>query len=155
MSRHVADAVYSRWNAASLNTSIAPLYPANKGVDGTWRNRSTGGSPTEQDLPRAEYVLDTSIVVGKSRGSRMLRQPILFQLWLAGFEATADAVDAVRAAFTNSEQASSNPLLIPASAGKVMSVEHENGSVLKQDDELFQGIERIVVFWREANAIPS
>jgi hypothetical protein len=148
----VGNAVFDRWNDASLDTSVAELYPGAKHVTS---RRNVAGSPAETDTPRAEFVMEMESVVQKSRGTYVHRQPVRFQVWDTQMAQTVTHVDAITSAFVNSELAASNPFAIPASVGVVLAVEDAGGTVLKQDDEMFQGVKQIEVLWRKANVIPS
>lgn len=152
MSREIAKAVFDRWNNAGLDVSIATLYAGAK----TARSQhNVAGPPAETDLPRAEYSLEPDNVNNVSRGSRIKRQPIRFQVWYRRHKDAGDAVDLIEGAYVNSEQAGTSPLVLPASAGVILGVEDDSGSVHKQDDEVFQGVKTIVVLWRKNNTIPS
>lgn len=159
----VANAVKARWDATGLDVSIAALHPGNVGLTGMRGTaggggvgkRAVGGAAPGTELPRAEYVVGQDRVVSRSRGSKVLCQPVRFQVWGVEFETVAGHMDTIEQAFDNSESAASDPFAIPTSVGDVESVTHDDRTVVKQDDKLHQGVETIEVVYRVPNTIPS
>ncbi len=140
MSVKLREAVFSRWNDAGLDGSIAALYP---GVE--------VAAPEGTALPRVQYSLPTDSEQSRSRGSRELLQPLRFQVWGTDDTTVGQYVDAIEAAYVNSESAQSDPLSIPASIGTVMSVDYVSKAVVHEDDALFQGIVQLEIQWFKPN----
>lgn len=157
MSADISTAVYDRWNNTSLNTTIDELYPAN--IDKTNRFRFpreyTGGSPAEDGLPRAEYYLSPYRGAELSRGSRIIKQDVRFQVYNNAYEQTLAWMTAIEDKFVNAELAATDPMSLDTNVGTILSVSDGGGTVEKLDDKVFFGFHQFEILWRKANSIPS
>ena len=145
MSIDIDNAILTRWNAASLNTSIATLYP---GDDVSTPEES---SPT---MPRANYYSMDDPLESESRGTLVKVKQYTFQVFATTYEAAAGYVKSIAAAFLNSENSTSNALQVAASIGKILSTHEVNEMTIKHDDSTFEGNYVLSVRWRKAKAIP-
>lgn len=157
MSADIATAVYDRWNNTSLNTTIDELYPANIDKANRFRfpREYTGGSPAEDGLPRAEYYLSPYRGVDLSRGSRIIKQDVRFQIYNGDYEQTLVWMNTIKSKFINAEQAATDPMSLDTDAGSILSVNDDGGTVEKLDDEVFFGFHQFEILWLEANSVPS
>ena len=140
MSVDLRKAIFSRWNSTGLNNNIATLYPGEETA-----------APEGTKLPRAQYFLPVDSEQSRSRGSRVLSQPLQFQVWGTDDSTVQQYVDAIEDAYVNSESAPTNPFSIPSSKGGVMDIGYVNKTVVKEADELFQGILQVEIRWFKPN----
>lgn len=141
------DTIKARWDAASLDSSIADLYPAG---DSPKRGRNSAGTPEGTSLPRAEYIVDIAAPIGKSRTSRVRQALVTFRVWGTVSETVAGYVDSISAAFLNSDE-----LGLSFAGGTILEVDSGSQATEKQDDNLHMGQLVIYVKYREANAVPA
>ncbi len=144
MTTEIADAVKSRWDNASLDTSIATLYPGDE-----------ESNPEGTDLPRAEYVLPDDREGRRSRGTREMFQPLRFMVWGTNSRTTRGYVDSIESAFVNSEIAATNPFSIASSVGTILGVNHVGKGSIKVDEAIYQGIVNLSIHWAKPNAVPA
>lgn len=144
MSLAIREAVYSRWNAAGLDTSIAPLYAGDESA-----------SPEGSALPRAQYALPDDSQRARSRGSRELLQTLRFQVWATGDRTAQEYVDLIEASYVNSETAQSDPFAVAASAGTILDVRYRGQAVVQEDEAVFQGVLDLEVQWVKPISGPS
>lgn len=142
--------IYSRWNDAGLDDSIAELYPAG---EGSGRAQNVGGAPVATDIPRAEYYVSISPPSVKTRGSRVRQAIAVVQLWGRSTAITAGYVSSVHDAFVNSDDAGISPLAI--AGGTVLQVDDAGSFVGKVDDNVFLGQQTLLIDYRIANSVPA
>ena len=145
MTQQVSAAVLTRWNGASLNTSIAELYQGDP------------GSPAAQALPRAQFTLVVEDDEQLSRGSVITLATVRFQVWNRGASVVGGYLDSIRDAYRNSHRDSvANPLVV-AGAKVTNSVLIGSGFVVAEPDdaEIYQGVVHIEIRWTETNSTPS
>lgn len=141
----VGEAVVDRWDNASLDSTIASLDFGDDDAD-----------QEETALPRAQYELLSESNASLSKGYRIQRQPVRFQVWLSTAQGAQDAIEAIDAAFTNSEAAITNPLAIPVATGSVIGCEKTSSTVLTEvHGRVYRGIIQFDVDWHKKNVIPS
>lgn len=149
-------AIVTRWNDAGLDSSIAALYPAGDANIKTIANdigQNRAGSPEGTAKPRAEYTVIQGAPLARSRNSR-LYQPIA-TIHVRGTTAVqvADFVEAIGAAFINSEAADTDPLT--TSTGDVLDVNDGGQWVMKTDDATFEGEQMLLIQTRVNNRRPA
>ena len=142
-------AVFNRWNAAGLNSSIAKLYPG--GQRSSSRNQS--GSPQGSTIPRAQYRVFTPRPQALSRGSRIYQAAVEIETWGASELIAAGFVTAIKSAFINSDNAATSPMVM--ADGTVMQVEDEGSNVSKDDDDMHCGRQLLSVRFRVNNSTPG
>ena len=151
MSVDIMAAIYARWNAAGLNTSIAELYPAG---EGTKASQNKAGSPEGDALPRAEYYATTPAPSQKTRGSRVHQSMAVITVRDKTNEAAVGTfVKNIRAAFVNSESAGTSPMTM--TGGTVLEVDDGGSLVVKVDDDVFLGQQQLLIRHRIANVTPA
>ncbi len=143
-------AIFKRWNDAGLNTSVAKLYPAGE-TPSISKNKT--GSPEGSDKPRAEYFVMRGPSQSKSRNSRLYQPVATIKVWGTGAAQVVGFVDAINAAFVNSESAGTNPLV--TSAGDVLDVNDGGNWTGKADDSTFEGEQTLLIRQRVNNRIPA
>jgi len=142
--------IFNRWNNASLNTSIATLYPA--GGNPSSKNNTTG-SPEGTSLPRAEYYSAVGPAESRSRNTRVYQGVTQFSVWGNDFETTNGYVDSIYDAFLNCDEAATSPMTI--TGGVVLQVEEGGQDCNKVDDEVWRGEITITVRYELRNTVPS
>ena len=148
MTTEIADAVKSRWDDASLDTSIAALYPGSDGDEGE-------SSPEGTSLPRAEYVLPQDSEGRRSRGTREMFQPLRFRVWGANSRTVRGYIVSIESSFVNSQLATPNPLSIASSVGTILGVNHVGKGSQKEDEGIYGGIVNLSIHWAKPNAVPA
>ena len=150
-------AIYSRWNAAGLNSSIAPLFP------GQESETDSEAVPPDTDLPRAEYFVDDTLPNEISRCGRVQMTAVTFRIYMGGPNSGIDvdttvgnAVQAIVTAFVNSEQAATSPLAFASSSsGAIMDVGFGATHTAMLRRNVGRGLAEILVRHVVPNAIPS
>jgi hypothetical protein len=140
----VSAAIYDRWNDASLDDTIAKLYPGDDDA-----------APEEAELPRAQYTILDEEQISLSKGYRVTNTPVRIQIWYSTYNECSDKLDDVDENFTNSEQTATNPMSMPETDGAVMGVEKTTRTVIKENDRVYQGVIQFDFVWQKANAIPT
>lgn len=143
MRKEIAQAIYSRWNAAALNSSISALYAGNEIA-----------SPERTSLPRAQYRMDFDAVELRSRMHRVHVQPVQFSVWADDDLECRTKIDLVETAFVNSESASSSPIAISTTVGRIIAVDYIGKTVIREDDAVYQGILNIEITWHLNDVSP-
>lgn len=142
--------IYTRWNDASLNSSIAPLYAAG---DTPQSGRNSTGTPAGNNVPRAEYTVAVPAASSKTRGTRVYQGVANITVHGRG-KATVDGyIKSIYDTFLNSEEAATNPFTMTSCS--VLEVEDGGGSVLKVDDTVFRGEITLFVRYSVNNAVPG
>lgn len=144
MSQAIAAAVVSRWDARSLDTSIASLYP---GED--------EASPEGTSLPRAQYILLDDRQIFRSRGRRIYQTPVQFEVFADGYSNATSYKDSIESEFVNSENATANAFSISASTGCVISVDWSSGTVTQEDDNIYRALVTLLVTWQKNETFPA
>ncbi len=144
MTTEIADAVKSRWDDASLDSSIATLYVGDE-----------ESSPEGTSLPRAEYVLLQDRPGRRSRGSREMFQPVRFNVWGTNSRTTRGYIDSIESSFVNSEVAVANPFSIASSVGTILGVNHIGKDSVRVDEGIYQGVVNLEIHWSKPNAVPA
>ncbi len=141
----VDNAIFARWNNASLNTSIATLYPGNETA-----------SPEGTLLPRANVYSPSDPLTAESRGSLVKVKTYIFEAWGLKYETAAGYVKAIAAAFLNSEMtaAGSHPLQMDPAVGHIMSTHEADCGVEKLNDSIFRGWYELTVRWNRNKVVP-
>jgi hypothetical protein len=141
----VDNAILARWNNASLNSSIATLYPGGETA-----------SPEGTLLPRANYYSPNDPLTAESRGSLVKMKTYIFETWATKYETAGDYVKAISAAFLNSEStaAGSHPLQMDAHVGHIMSTHEADSGIEKLNDALFRGWYELTVRWNRNKVVP-
>jgi len=140
----IANAVKSRWDDASLDSSIAVLYPG-----------SAESNPEGTSLPRAEYTLGQDREGRKSRGTREMFQPITFLVWGTVSGTVRDYIDSIDSSFVNSEKATTNPFVIASSVGTILGVNYVGKNSVKVEEGIYEGFVSLSIHWAKPNAIPA
>jgi hypothetical protein len=146
----LADAVYSRWTDASLDTSIASLYP---GGDERSSTRNTGGSPEGATLPRAEYRIMIPPPQVKTRNSRVMQAMVVITVWSSTAETRDQYLGTIWDEYVNSDAAGTNPLA--TATGSVLEVDDGGQIALKEDDAVYMGRQTLLIRHRVLNATPA
>ncbi len=147
MTTEIADAVKSRWDNASLDTSIATLYAGSEDEGES--------SPEGTDLPRAEYVLPLDSEGRKSRGWVEMFQPLRFRVWGTNSRTVRGYVDSIESSFVNSEKAATNPFSIASSVGVIHGVNRGGKASQKEDEGIYGGIVNLSIHWSKPDAVPA
>jgi len=142
--------IFDRWNNASLNSSIATLYP---GGDGESSSQNKTGAPESATLPRAEYYVIFPRQNIKTRGSRVYNASAMITVRGVTKELVDNYISLISDAFLNSDEAGTSPLVM--SNGSVLEVDDGGAFVTKVDDALFEGVQTILIQCRINNAVPA
>ena len=140
--------IFTRWNDASLDTSIATLYPG----DTDQSRAAAAGSPESTAKPRAQYHVSESPPVSKTRASRVLQGAVLFSVWGSTSEAVDGYLTSISTAFINADQAGT-PLAI--SGATVLDVNDSGSSNMKEDDDTHRGDITFIIDYRIENVVPA
>lgn len=107
----LATAIVARWNAKSLNSTIANLYSGEE-----------EGAPPTTDLPRASFEVEDEqrLMQDESVADKIMVAPFTFTVYAASQDLADTYGDAIENAFDNSHAAASSPFGLPAYA----SVQH-------------------------------
>jgi hypothetical protein len=143
MSIDVDNAVYARWNAASLNTLVASLFPGDDVP-----------SPEGTSLPRANYYTTNDPLESESRSTLTNQKNVTFEAWGDNYETVAGYVKTIKQYMLNSENSATNPLKMVNSTGAILGTHKTNEGIDKADDALFRGFFEMLIRWRENKAIP-
>ena len=145
MSVELQKSVFDRWNDSGLNSSIATLYSGDDEA-----------APEGTDKPRAQYSFLDVGGEQRTRGHRIQIQPVRFRVWASSDLLAGQYLDAIDAAFVNSEEAATNPLNLPVSAGGVIGVDFAGRmQPFQETDKVWQGALTIEIRWEKANRIPA
>ena len=134
----IGAAVISRWNATSLNSTVAALFPSSGSPLQVLDQESSStagesGSPAEQPLPRARVVIPSPQKAGMSAAGQMWRQ-IFFIYVFCDTRATAVTHRKnIRAAFENSHRAAANPFVIAGCEVSELNLDVFQESVRRHD----------------------
>jgi len=146
----VSVSLFNRWNNASLDTSIASLYPSGE-TPKTGRN--TSGSPEGDAVPRAEYMVSMGDPI-KSRGSRQYTAVVTFEVWGTLKETVDGYVTSIYNAFVNcSESSVASPIAM--SGGDIQEVSDGAAFVEKEDDAVFRGTQIIYIRFSVPQQVPA
>lgn len=143
----VTDAVYARWNAAGLDSSIAELYPS--GDDRSGDNPT--GPPEGTTGTRAEVTSIVNPPSAKTRGSRYQHAISTIKVWGKPYETVAGYLDTIEDKYLNADE---QGMTMPTGY-KVMEVEPGGKAVMKSDDDLHMGVITILVRFQKNNTVPS
>jgi len=138
----VDTALFERWVAAGLNSSIAPLYPSD----------DVSAPEDAGVVPRASYFVTADPLQSESRGSRIALKTYMLEVWDRTRELVGTHVNLIDTAFINAERA--GLLQMPESAGRIMATHYVDQGWEKVQDALFKGWIEISVQWRKPNATP-
>jgi hypothetical protein len=147
---NLTEAVYSRWNDASLDTSICDLF---------WVHpmASAYGSTPEDDaskaMPRAEFSLNDESPEDHTVGHTLRVVVIKFNLWYADDVALETALDLIETTYDNSEKAGTNPLALSnGTAIRVQWLGRESGPL---DENVYAGSVEFELEWQKSFNIPA
>ena len=134
MSIDVDNAMFARYVAAGLNSSIAPLFPGD----------STSNPETLDVLPRAEYFSMSDPLAFESRGTLGSMKNYTFQVWTKTYEQAGAFVAAIKAALlsTPNQPSMTAPL-------RIMSVHKDDEGIDDQERNVYRGYFSCVVRWCE------
>ena len=124
----VTKSFFARWNAASLDTSIAAIYPA--GEFGSSKQNDSGTTEGVL-LPRAEYTVANTAPDTKTRNSRIFKLPITVKCYSTSMSDVSGYLTSIRAKFVNSEG------LMSMTGGTILEVDEGAGFTHKTDDGNF------------------
>lgn len=141
------DTIKARWDAASLDSSIANLYPAG---DSPKKGRNPAGSPEGTTLPRAEYTVNIAKPSVKTRSSRIRQALVTFRVWGKDPETVGGYVDSIAAKYLNADE-----LSLSFAGGTILEVDAGSQGLQKLDDALHMGQQLIHIQFREANMVPA
>lgn len=136
-------AIYNRWVAESLHTTIAELYPAGEGK-GAGRNAT--GTPVDTVLPRAEYELHQPPPTIKTRGSRIAQAVAVIRVWdkatvsVDASTRVATHLSAIYAAYVTADADG-----MTMANGTILEVEDGGQAMGKADDDVFVGVQTLVI----------
>lgn len=146
-------AVYDRWVAANLHTTIAELYPAGEGSK-SGQNRT--GAPVETTMPRAEYSVFTPAATIKTRGSRTAQAVAVFHVWDRKSDAqtasdrVASHVQSIRSKYLNADAVG-----MSMQNGDILEVDDGGSACAKVDDDVWMGTQTIIIRHTIANGAPA
>ena len=147
----LAAGIYSRWNDASLDTSIAKLFRGNwslMGVD------STPESDGNKDLPRASFGLGPDTVYEDAIEYSIRIAELRFKVWHTDLVALEGFLDTIESNMNDADRAGTNPLVI--SEGTVMDVRFEGREAYKAPDKnVYAGYVDFTLMWKKARTTPA
>jgi hypothetical protein len=144
MSLAIAEAIYRRWNDASLNEAVASLYFGDRDA-----------APEGAILPRAQYCLLTDRNRLRSRVGIEMLQPVRFLVWASTDSVVGGYLDTIEFAFRNAEAAQSSPVSLASEDGTILSVDGAGRSVVQEDEQVFRGTLQFDVQWIKPNTRPN
>jgi hypothetical protein len=143
--------VVSRWNAASLNTSICKLMRVHPSVNSYG---STAESDSDSILPRAEFSLTGDTPDVHTVGNRLRVSTLVFELWHSSGTNLETALDLIETTYDNCDRAVTSPFTI--SGGTVTRVQYigdrESGPI---DENVYSGTLSFEVEWQKAVSVPA
>ena len=140
MSANLATGVFTRWNDASLDTSVDTLY---------WGETA----PEGDTLPRAVYNLTADDSQGLSRGSLIHLTRLRVQTWDETMELVSGYNDSIKAVFHNADKAVTSPLSM--SGANITHCLYRTATVVQEDEGVYMGVIEFEIQWQETNAIPG
>lgn len=147
----LAAAVYSRWNAASLHSSIAVLYRANPNAD------IFGATPEDlstKSLPRAEYYIEDDSPDIHTVDYRIRKAYLTFRIYHTNAATLETVLDSIEQNFDNAENASTGPMTL--SSGTLLCVEFAGGRQIEPlDENVFLGTLQFSITWQKSRTTPS
>lgn len=151
-------ALYNRWVAAGLDSSVCDLYPAGesrRGDEGT-------GTPVASDLstgPRAEYEINRGPAQIKTRGSRTYQAVAVIRVWATSTSVVDGSTNintlmqTVWNALVNANRASTSPMSM--ANGDILEVDDGGLATGKADKDVWIGIQTLLIRHRVSNRIPA
>lgn len=146
----VTAAIVSRWNDASLDTSICQLFKAHA------RESMYGSTPEDiatRALPRAQFTLEGDIPVGHTVSKTLREHIVTFEVWHSDDVALETALDLIEATYDNSERAGTDPLSV--SNGTVIRVQYSGRESGPVNENVFLGSVEFEVEWQKDNSVPA
>lgn len=144
MSIDVDNAVYARWNAAGLNSSIAELNPGD----------DVASPESADEMPRANYYSSNNPLESESKSTLINQKNVTLEVWGTNYETVANYVKTIKQQMLNSESSAISPLQMTITAGAIMGTHKLNEGVDKINDAVFRGFFEMLIRWRENKAIP-
>ena len=143
--------VVSRWNAASLDSSICTLMRIHPSAS---MYGSSAESDSDSALPRAEFSLTGDSPDVHTVGSRQRIATLTFELWYGNGSDLETALDLIEATYDNCDRAGTSPFTI--SGGTVTRVQYigdrESGPI---DENVYSGTLSFEVEWQKAVSVPA
>jgi hypothetical protein len=149
MSIDIARAILTRWTAAGLDSSIAPLYQGSQ--EGANPELDSAGIPSE--LPRAEFSIPSDPLASESRATNISEAIVVFEVWGTTPEQVGDFVSAIKNAILGSENSASNYLKM--ANGRIMSTHKVDTSVEQMKDAVHLGRYTLKVRYHENKTVPA
>lgn len=142
-------AVYDRWVAASLHSSICELYPAGESRSG---GRNPTGSPVETALPRAEYDVSTPAPSIKTRNSRTAQAVATIRVWgTSTNSADASTVVATFLRTIREKYVNADEVGMDMDNGDILEVDDGGQLCVKVDDDVWMGQQTLMIRHRINN----
>lgn len=146
-------AVVTRWDNASLDSSIAALYRANPGLD------DFGAFPEDlaaKSLPRAEFFVEDDSPNTHTVAYRIRRAFLTFRVYHTNESTLETLLTSIEDNFDNSENAATNPFSLSSSFGTVVCVQYRGPREIHPVDEgVYLGTVTFSVDWQKARVTPS
>lgn len=142
----IEQAIFARWNAASLNSSVATLYSG----DG-----NDQASPENTVMPRASFHIADDRQIGRSRGNRLNMAALVLHLYATTRLAVLQYLALIDTAFVNADQAATATLQVSESAGHIIDVDFVGQTVEEEGDNVFHGVMTLDVQYTKPNRVPA
>lgn len=143
-------AIYQRWNAAGLDTTIAPLFRAGEGMKSA--HNTTGTTPGTA-LPRAEFAVTRGSPQNRSRNSRLYQAIATIKIRGLVGATVSGWLETAADAFLNSDAAGTSPLVL--ATGDVLGVSDGGQYVYKVDDSVHEAELTLLIRHRVNDRIPA
>lgn len=146
----VTAAIVSRWNDASLDSSICDLFRIHPS------NPDYGSTPEDiasKDLPRAQFMVEGDVPVEHTVGKTLREHMVTFQIWHSSSSNLEIALDLIESTYDNSERAGTDPLSV--SNGSVVRVQYSGRESGPVNENVFLGSVEFEVEWQKDNSVPA
>jgi len=143
--------IISRWNDASLDTSIAPL---DRGHWGGLEVDPVAESEAGKAFPRAVLELGPDTVYEDAVEYSLRVSQVRFRVWDTGLVALEGFLDTIESNMNDSDRAGTSPLAI--SDGTVVDLRFEAREAYKLPDKnVYAGYVDFTLMWKKARTTPA
>lgn len=146
-------AVVTRWDAAGLDSSVAPLYRANPAF------AEFGAAPEDlatSTLPRAEFFIRDDSPVEHTVAYRIRSAFLTIRVYHSNEETLETLLTSIEDNFDNAENAGTNPFSLPTAFGTVNCIDFAGGREVHPVDEgIFLGTLEFQIRWTKARTTPA
>ena len=142
--------VYSRWNAAGLDSSICEISHISPAAS---MYGSTAENETDAGLPRAEYMIEGEPPSEHTVGYTLRTAFLTINIYHNDSDDLEDALDLVQQTFDNCHKAGTNPLTV--SGGTVIRCQYKDRTSGPVNENVYLGTVEFEIEVQRQNTIPA